>query len=60
MEAYRSELERRLREYFGAATVEISDYVTDSIDIDGEPDEDRVIEHIMNQMVNDWSSWLEE
>jgi hypothetical protein len=57
MTAYANELSRRLTDYFGAANVEInSNALSDSIDVDGEPDDGEVA-HIMNQIVNDWS-WL--
>ena len=59
MEAYRFELECRLTEYFGEATVEISNCLTDSINIDNDPDDFDVTDQIMNQMVHDWS-WLEQ
>ena len=58
MDAYVAELKRRLTEYFGSADVEIDrNALTDQKDVDGERDDNQTIDHIMNQMVNDWS-WL--
>lgn len=60
MEAYRAELARRLTEHFDDVNVEIdSNYLVDSIDIDGEQDERGFVNQIMNDMVSDWD-WLPE
>ena len=59
MDAYATELGKRLTNYFGEADVEISrNALTDKIDVDGEGD-DGTVGQIMNRMVNDWS-WLPE
>ena len=61
MDAYASELQRRLTDYFGSAIVTVdSNTLTDKIEIgdDGDGD-DGTVAHIMNQMVNDWD-WLPE
>jgi hypothetical protein len=57
MEAYRSELQRRLAEYYGSVSVEIdANALTDKFDLPDDDDRSEV-DHIMNLMVNDWS-WL--
>lgn len=57
MDAYASELQKRLSQYFDSASVEIdSNALSDKINIDGEVDGGEVA-HIMNLMVNGWD-WL--
>lgn len=58
MAAYEKELEKRLRNHFGSASVTIdSNALTDEIIIDNEIVIDDEVAHIMNLMTNDWN-WL--
>ena len=58
MDKYVAELSRRLAESFDTVIVEVdSNALSDKIDIDGERDDEGIVGHIMNLVVNDWS-WL--
>lgn len=60
MDAYVNELHRLIVDYYETENVGVyysANQLTDSINIDGEDDDEGIIAELMNRMVNDWS-WL--